>query len=99
MAVGDVFDVQIEEMTDRDTGARVRRLTGDGSDNAHLYFTSTSFLGDGSDRLIISSDRLGSRAYFLLDLAEERLVQVTDAAVTSFSLMPVAADTSALVKL
>ncbi len=85
MAVGDVFDAQIEELTDPQTGALVRRLTGDGSDNAHLYFTSTSFLGDGSERLIISSDRVGQRAYFLLDIAEAKMVQVTEASDTPFS--------------
>ncbi|MBD3291735.1 MAG: hypothetical protein GF393_02330 [Armatimonadia bacterium] len=84
MAVGDVFDAQIEQYTDDETGARVRRLTGDGSDNAHLYFTSTSFLGDGAERLIISSDRLGDRAYFLLDIPEATLTQVTEASETSF---------------
>jgi oligogalacturonide lyase len=85
MAVGDTFDAQIDEYQDAETGARVRRLTGDGSDNAHLYFTSTSFLGDGSERLIISSDRLGGRAYFLLDIPSATLVQVTEVSETAFS--------------
>ncbi len=85
MAVGDVFDAQIEELKDPDTGALVRRLTGDGSDNAHLYFTSTSFLDDASERLIVSSDRVGQRAYFLLDIVERKLVQVTEASDTPFS--------------
>lgn len=85
MAVGDVFEARVEEHRDPDTGALVRRLTGDGSDNAHLYFTSTSFVGDGAERLIISSDRLGQRAYFLLDLPDAKLVQVTDMSDTPFS--------------
>ncbi|MFO8081689.1 MAG: oligogalacturonate lyase family protein [Armatimonadota bacterium] len=85
MAVGDTFEAQIEEYQDDETGARVRRLTGDGSDNAHLYFTSTSFLGDGSERVIISSDRLGGRAYFLLDIPSATLVQVTEVSETAFS--------------
>jgi len=85
MAVGDTYEAQIEEYTDDETGALVRRLTGDGSDNAHLYFTSTSFLDDGSDRLIISSDRLGGRAYFLLDIPSATLTQVTEASETPFS--------------
>ena len=84
MAVGDVFDAQIEEYRDPDTGALVRRLTGDGSDNAHLYFTSSSFVGEGSDRVIISSDRGGGRAYYLLEIAERRMVQVTEASDTAF---------------
>lgn len=85
MAVGDTFDAQIDETRDPDTGVRVRRLTGDGSDNAHLYFTSTSFLDDASDRVVISSDRCGERAYFLLDIPERTLVQVTEASDTPFS--------------
>ncbi|MFW6437653.1 MAG: oligogalacturonate lyase family protein, partial [Armatimonadota bacterium] len=85
MAVGDTLEAQFEEYTDDETGALVRRLTGDGSDNAHLYFTSTSFLGDDSDRLIISSDRFGGRAYFLLDIPSARLTQVTEASETPFS--------------
>ena len=85
MAVGDVFEAQVKEYTDDETGARMRRLTGDGSDNAHLYFTSTSFLGDGAERLIVSSDRLGDRAYFMLDIPEATLTQVTDASETPFS--------------
>jgi hypothetical protein len=85
MAVGDVFEAQVEEFTDPDTGTRLSRLTGDGSDNVHLYFTSTSFLGDGADRLILSSDRVGERAYFMLEVAERRLVQVTEASDTPFS--------------
>jgi len=85
MAVGDVFDAQIEEIKDPDTGALVRRLTGDGSDNAHLYFTSTSFLDGTAERLVISSDRVGQRAYFLLDIAERQMVQVTEASDTPFS--------------
>lgn len=85
MAVGEVLEAQIDEYRDEHTGALVRRLTGDGSDNVHLYFTSTSFVGAGAERVVLSSDRAGGRAYFLLEIAERRLVQVTEANVTSFS--------------
>ncbi len=85
MAVGDVFEAQIEEWTDPETGALVRRLTGDGSENVHLYFTSTSFVGEGAERVVISSDRAGGRAYFLLEIAARRMVQVTENLVSSFS--------------
>lgn len=85
MAIGDTFDAQIEDYRDPDTGALVRRLTGDGSDNAHLYFTSTSFVGEGADRVIVSSNRLGERAYFLLEIPERKMVQVTEASDTPFS--------------
>jgi hypothetical protein len=45
---------EVKEFKDPDTGARVLQLTSDGSDNVHLYFTSESFFGGGSDR--VSSD-------------------------------------------
>lgn len=85
MAVGEVLDAQIDEYRDEETGALVRRLTGDGANNAHLYFTSTSFVGEGAERVVLSSDRGGGRAYFLLEIAQRRMVQVTEANVTSFS--------------
>lgn len=84
MAVGDSFGAQIEEYRDEETGAVVRRLTGDGSDNAHLYFTSTSFAGEGADRVIISSDRGGQRAYYLLEIPDATMVQVTEPSDTAF---------------
>lgn len=37
---------EIKEHKDPKTGARVRRLTGDGSSNVHPYFTSWAFVGD-----------------------------------------------------
>ncbi|MEA3400630.1 MAG: oligogalacturonate lyase family protein [Armatimonadota bacterium] len=85
MAVGDVHEAQMEEYRDPDTGALVRRLTGDGSDNAHLYFTSTSFVGEDAERVIISSDRAGGRAYFLLEIPRGQMVQVTEAGGRGFS--------------
>ncbi len=85
MAAGDTFEAKTEEYQDPDTGARVRRLTGDASDNVHLYFTSTSFLGDGAERIILSSDRVGERAYFMLEIEDARLIQVTEASETPFS--------------
>jgi len=85
MAVGDVFEAQIEEWADPETGALMRRLTGDGSENSHLYFTCTSFVGDDAERVIISSDRAGGGAYFLLEIAQRRMVQVTENLVSSFS--------------
>lgn len=43
---------EILEYNDEETGARVRRLTGDGSNNVHSFFTSESFFeGDGAGRL------------------------------------------------
>ena len=40
---------EVKEFKDSETGARVMLLTGGGSDNVHLYFTTDSFV-EGSDR-------------------------------------------------
>jgi oligogalacturonide lyase len=70
-------DSEVREYKDSDTGARVRQLTGDGSDNVHLYFTAESF-ADGSDRVIFGSNRSGRFQFYLLEIGDRRLVQLTD---------------------
>ncbi len=79
MARGDTLDVrdQIQEYRDEKTGALVRRLTADGSDNDSLYFTSTSFVGEGSDTIVFRSDRTGGWEFYMLEIGAGRLVQVT----------------------
>ena len=74
MRVGD----EITDYQDEETGARVRRLTGDGSDNVHLYFTSESFLVGPANRLVFASNRSGRFQFHLLDIEAANLVQVTD---------------------
>ncbi len=69
---------EIRESSDPETGARVRRLTADGSDNVHIYFTSESFVGGGSDKVVFASNRSGRFQYHLLDIPAARLVQLTD---------------------
>lgn len=69
-------DAEIKEYRDPETGARVRRLTGDGSDNVHLYFTSESFL-TGSDRIVFGSNRSGRFELYLLEIGAKRLTQLT----------------------
>ncbi|MBC8876543.1 MAG: hypothetical protein H8E44_44510 [Planctomycetes bacterium] len=69
---------EIQESKDPETGARVLRLTADGSDNVHIYFTSESFLDGGSDRLIFSSNRSGKFQHHLLEISAQRLVQLTE---------------------
>lgn len=69
---------EIQEAKDPETGARVRRLTADGSDNVHIYFTSESFLDGVSDRLIFTSNRSGKFQHHLLEIAAGRLVQLTE---------------------
>lgn len=68
---------EIKEYKDSKTGARVRRLTGDGSSNVHPYFTSWGFVGDGADRVILVSNRCGTYQWYLLDIPTARLVQLT----------------------
>lgn len=68
---------EISEYKDDETGARVRRLTSDGSDNVHLYFSSESFLSGGADRLVFASNRSGRFQFHLLDIKAGQLLQVT----------------------
>jgi oligogalacturonide lyase len=70
---------EIQEYKDPKTGARVRRLTGDGSSNVHPYFTSWAFVGDGADNVIFASNRSGAYQWHLLDIPAGRLVQLTAA--------------------
>lgn len=76
---GKTFRVEseVKELRDPDTGARVMRLTGDGSDNVHLYFTSESFV-EGSNRIVFGSNRSGRYQHYLLEIRERRLTQLTD---------------------
>ena len=72
-------DGEVKEYRDPETGARVMQLTGDGSDNVHLYFTSESFLAGGAERVVFGSNRSGRFQYYLLEIRERRLVQLTNA--------------------
>lgn len=72
-------DSEIQEYRDPETGARLMRLTGDGSDNVHLYFTSESFLAGGAGRVVFGSNRSGRFQFYLLEIRERRLVQLTEA--------------------
>lgn len=66
------------EYKDPATGARVLRLAGGDFDNVHLYFTSTSFAADASDRVVFGSNRSGRFQLHLLEIASGGLVQLTD---------------------
>ena len=68
---------EIKEYKDPKTGARVRRLTGDGSSNVHPYFSSWAFVGSGADTTIFVSNRSGAYQWHLLDIPAARLVQLT----------------------
>jgi len=79
--VGRTLDVagEIKEFKDSETGARVVQLTGGGSDNVHLYFTSESFVA-GSDRIVFGSNRTGKYQHYLMEIREKKLTQLTDGA-------------------
>lgn len=68
---------EIKEYKDPKTGARVRRLTGDGSSNVHPYFTSWGFVGEGTDNAILISNRSGRYQWYLLNIPAGRLTQLT----------------------
>lgn len=68
---------EVKEIKDPQTGARVVKLTGGDHDNVHLYFTSESFLQD-SKRIVFGSNRSGSFQYYLLEIENKRLVQLTE---------------------
>lgn len=70
---------EVKELKDSETGARVRLLTGGGSDNVHLYFTSESFV-EGSNRIVFGSNRTGRYQHYLLEIREKKLTQLTDGA-------------------
>lgn len=84
-ARGSVLNIKAEmqDIRDPETGARVVRLTGDGSENVHPYFTSPTFLGEGAERLILASKRSGRCQHYMLEVASGRLVQLTDGAELS----------------
>ena len=70
-------DDEVKEFRDPETGARVMRLTGDGSDNVHLYFTSEAFV-EGSNSVVFASNRSGRFQFYLLEIRERRLTQLTN---------------------
>ncbi|MBU0610174.1 MAG: oligogalacturonate lyase family protein [Armatimonadetes bacterium] len=76
MPAGDTFKSEIEEYSDRVTGARVRRLTSGDAHNHHLYFTASSYTKDG--HIVFGSERTGSPQLFLMEMPEGRIVQLTD---------------------
>ena len=69
---------EIKEYKDPRTGARVRRLTGDGSTNVHPYFSSWGFIGNNSENAIIVSNRSGAFQWYMLEIPASRLVQLTN---------------------
>jgi oligogalacturonide lyase len=68
---------EVKELRDPETGARVMRLTGDGSDNVHLYFTSEAFV-EGSNTVVFGSNRSGRFQFYLLEIRQRRLTQLTN---------------------
>ncbi|MCX8037706.1 MAG: oligogalacturonate lyase family protein [Candidatus Sumerlaeia bacterium] len=68
---------EIKDYKDPKTGAHVRQLTGDGSNNVHPYFTSWAFVGDNADRTVFVSNRSGAYQWHLLEISAANLVQLT----------------------
>lgn len=77
--LGRVFDVasEVKDYKDQETGARVMLLSGGGSDNVHLYFTSEGFV-EGSDRVVFGSNRTGKFQLYVMDIRAKKLTQLTD---------------------
>jgi oligogalacturonide lyase len=70
---------EITEYKDSKTGARVRQLTRNGSNNVHPYFTSWAFIGDDSDHTIFASNRNRPHSqWYMLQISTGKLVQLTD---------------------
>jgi oligogalacturonide lyase len=75
---GTNWPAEDREYTDPNTGARVRQLTSyPGVDDYHLYFTEDGWYDDGR-RLLMRSDRAGSRPLFSIDLETGLITQLTD---------------------
>jgi len=78
VAKGDTWPSEIHEYTEEETGAQVRRLTAGDAHDHHLYFTASSFTGDGG-RLIFGSERSGSPQLHMMQLDSGKIVQLTQA--------------------
>lgn len=62
---------------DKQTGARVTRLTGAFSNSSHLYFTNNCFYDSGR-KIVFSSDRSGTPNLYSLELMSGDIEQLTD---------------------
>nr|MBQ4317739.1 hypothetical protein [Clostridia bacterium] len=71
------YNPEFEHYTDRDTGAKVTRLTSHESPSNHLYFTNNSFF-DGGRRIVFESDRSGMPDFFALDLESGEIDRLTE---------------------
>ena len=56
MSLGQKFESQMTEYTDKETGVKVKRLTNGKYNSSHIYFTNNS-LYDNNSKLVILSDR------------------------------------------
>jgi len=62
---------------DKETGARVTRLTGAYSNSNHLYFTNNCFY-DGGRSIVFASERSGTPNLYSLELESGKIEQLTD---------------------
>ena len=72
------WESEMREYVDPGTGATVKQLTNyPGGDDRHPYFTENGWYDEGR-RLLVRSDREGSREMFSIDLETGQLTQLTD---------------------
>ena len=77
MSKGRKWPSETTEYTDRETGARVRRLTDYKGHSHHPYFTNPGWC-DGDRRLLFSSDRENRTNLYSIELATGEITQLTD---------------------
>ena len=65
------------EYVDKQTGAKVTRLTGTYSNSNHLYFTNNSFFNEGKS-IVFASERDGTPNLYSLELESGIIKQLTD---------------------
>lgn len=78
MTAGRTYPPEWRDLTDPQTGRRVRQLTDSPAEDYHLYFYNPSITPDGR-YLVFTSERTGLSNLFRLDLDTGEIVQLTDA--------------------
>ncbi|WP_226482773.1 oligogalacturonate lyase family protein [Natrinema amylolyticum] len=85
-----------ERYEDPETGARVTRLTSDpDADSRHLYFTEPGW-DDADDRLLVRSDRDGTRQLYSVALESGEIRQLTDLPAAISGVTRIATEPTAL---
>ncbi|MDB1125937.1 oligogalacturonate lyase family protein [Vibrio algarum] len=77
MAKGDTVNLTFDSFIDEDTKVKVTRLTPKGTTCHRNYFYQKCFTNDGT-KLLFAGDFDINRNYYLLDIAKQTAVQLTD---------------------